>query len=64
MLVRTEASIFVIQLERTADPGWLKHAADHVRDSAAKLGDSAVPVVVVPFMGEFGKQLLREKGIS
>src|SRR6187549_3883476 len=64
LLIRVGRTTLIVEIKRLADPGWLSHAVDQVRAHAENLGKSAVPVVAVPFMGEVGKRVLRDAGVS
>lgn len=64
LIIRVGRTTLIVEIKRLADPGWLSHAVDQVRAHAENLGKSAVPVVAVPFMGEVGKRVLRDAGVS
>jgi len=64
LIVRIGRSTLVVEVRRLADPGGLRHVAAQARANAARAGKLAVPVIAVPFMGEVGKRLLRDAGIS
>lgn len=64
LVVRDGGVTLVIEMKRLAEPGWLGGAIDQARAAARTVGRNAVPVIVVPFMGEGGRKLCEQSKVS
>jgi len=64
LVARTSTATLALEIKRIGDPGWLRGAIEQVRTTARGVGVAAVPVVVVPFMGELGRKLCRDARVS
>ena len=64
LVVRDGQATLVVEMKRLGEPGWLGGAIEQVRAAARKIGRTAVPVVAVPFMGESGRKLCQDAGVS
>jgi len=64
LVVHMDCATLVLELKRLADPGWLRGTIAQTQSLANRYGPKAVPVIVVPFMGEGGRRLCREAKVS
>ena len=55
---------FVVEVKATASAANVAMAARHVRESADRVRPPAVPLVVVPFMGDVGQRVCAEADAS
>lgn len=62
--VRVGAVTFVVEWKASGTTAAISGAAEQIRRVAEELGQGAVPVVAVPFMGELGRSLCEEAGVS
>lgn len=63
-VVGTGPATLAVEVKGTMAIGSLDQAVQQVRAYASKVGRKAVPVVVVPFMTDMGRQLCAERGVS
>jgi Transcriptional regulator, AbiEi antitoxin, Type IV TA system len=64
MVVEHEHGRLVVEFKATSDTAAVGAAIAHVKTYARRIHRNAVPVVAVPFMGEVGKRLCDEAGVS
>ncbi len=57
LLVRAVGHAFVVEVLRAASPGALAAHASEVAAAARRQGRNAVPLLVVPFMGDAGRRV-------
>lgn len=55
---------FVVEWKGTSTVGTVTLAVERVRQYAQALGSETIPLVAVPYMGEMGRRLCEEAGIS
>lgn len=63
LLVSAAGHSFVVEVLGAASPGALAAHASHVTAAARRQGRKAVPVLVVPFMGDAGRRVCEDAGI-
>jgi len=63
-LLRTPAGEFIVEFKRNASAGAVDAALRQVEELRRQLAPRAVPLLVVPYMGETGKHLCEEAGTS
>jgi hypothetical protein len=56
--------VLAIEVKVTSDSTSIAPIVAQARHSAARVGKAAVPVVVVPFMGEVGRRVCAQAGVS
>ena len=64
LVVRAGRSVLAVQVKVTSDSASIAPAVEDVRRNAPSLGKMAVPVIVVPFMGEVGRRVCQQAGVS
>jgi hypothetical protein len=64
LVVRDGRSTLVVEVQRLAEPGWLREGIQSARAAASRVSRNAVPVLAVPFMAEGGRKACQEAGIS
>ena len=64
LLVEQEGRQFVIERKGSSEAAIVRNAAVEVQSRARAIGKRAVPVVVVPFMGDVGKRLCAEADVA
>ncbi|MFW6126234.1 MAG: hypothetical protein ACOC58_03930 [Chloroflexota bacterium] len=55
---------FLVEFKRSGSSGSVAGALDQLRRFAGDAGKRAIPLVVVPYMGEAGKRLCEERGAA
>ncbi len=63
-LLQTPAGEFVVEFKRSASAGTVDAALRQVEEIRRQLAPRALPLLVVPYMGETGKHLCEEAGTS
>lgn len=56
--------VFVIETKSSGAGAAVSHAAEQARASAASVSKKAVPIVVVPYMGETGRKVCQQAGVQ
>ena len=56
--------VFVVEWKSSGGAAAVSEAAQQVHAHAARVGKSAIPLVVVPFMGEVGRKLCEQAGVQ
>ncbi len=56
--------IFVFEHKNSGDAATVSYAIESLNKYAEKVDENAIPVVAVPFMGEVGRRLCEERGVS
>lgn len=64
LLVRVGRSLLAVEVKVTSDSASIAPMIDQARKVAPRLGKSAVPVVVVPYMSEGGRRICERAGVS
>jgi hypothetical protein len=64
LLVRVGRPVLAIEVKVTSDSSSIAPMVAQARQNASRIGKAAVPVVVVPFMGEVGRRLCEKAGVS
>ena len=64
LVVRVGRSVLAVQVKVTSDSASIGPTVENARRNAPSLGKMAVPVVVVPFMGEVGRRVCQQAGVS
>lgn len=64
ILVRVGRPVLAVEVKVTSDSASIAPIVAQARESASRIGKAAVPVVVVPFMGEVGRRLCKQAGVS
>lgn len=64
LLVRVGHRVLAVQVKSSSNSSSIAPAVEGVRHSAMRLGKSTVPVIVVPFMGEVGRRICEQAGVS
>jgi hypothetical protein len=64
LLVRVGRPLLAVQVKVTSDSASIAPVVEEARRNATKLGKTAVPVLVVPFMGEVGRGICERAGVS
>jgi hypothetical protein len=62
MILDFEGLIFVAELKRKGDTASVGKALRHAARAAKGYGKQALPLIVVPYMGQVGKELCEEAG--
>jgi DNA-binding MarR family transcriptional regulator len=64
LTIRSGNQVFVVECKSTGQAASVAMAARQARGFAKAWRKAAIPLVVVPFMGEVGRQLCEEEGVS
>ncbi len=64
LLVRVGRPILVVEVKAASDPASIARAVEQARHHAQGLGRAAVPLVAVSFMGDAGRRICAEAGVS
>jgi hypothetical protein len=64
LLVRVGRPVLAIEVKVTSDSATIAPMVAQARLNASRIGKAAVPVVVVPFMGEVGRRVCAQGGVS
>ena len=56
--------VFVIEFKSSGAAAVVSDAAEQVRAYAARVGKNAIPLVVVPYMGEVGRRRCEQAGVQ
>jgi hypothetical protein len=64
LVLKLDDRVVAIEIKAAARSAPVAYAARKVRDWAARQGDDAIPLVVVPYMGEQVAHVCREAGAS
>jgi hypothetical protein len=64
LIQKTENWTFVYEHKNSGDAPAVAYAIESLNRYAKAVAKNAVPVVVVPFMGEVGRRICRQKGVS
>jgi hypothetical protein len=64
LVVRLGRTALVVQVKLASDSRSIASSIEHARRVAPRFGKEAVPIVVVPFMGELGQRLSAQWGVS
>jgi hypothetical protein len=63
-IVKVGKHVFAIDLKSAGDATHVRSAIDHLRAHVHRLPKGAIPLVVVPYMGQVGSDLCEEAGIG
>lgn len=63
LLLRLGPHLLAVEAKTNSRAGLVAQAAENARQAAGK-GKAAIPLVAVPFMGEVGRKICREHGVS
>jgi hypothetical protein len=63
-VVEVDKYVFVMEIKSSGAGAAVSEAAKRVRDYAASVSKRAIPIVVVPYMGEVGRRLCEEAGVQ
>src|ERR1700720_4782891 len=63
-LISAPGHRLIVQYKQVASAGPLTEAVSRLKLSADTLQDSGQPLIVVPFMGEVGKEICDRTGVS
>ncbi len=64
LLVRIGRPVLVVEVKVTSDSASIAPMVAQAGHNASRIGKAAVPVVVVPFMGEVGRRLCEQAAVS
>ncbi len=64
MVISSGDKIMIVQCKASGQADSVAMAARQARDFANAVSTAAIPLVVVPYMGEVGQQLCEEAGVS
>jgi DNA-binding MarR family transcriptional regulator len=64
MVISSGDKIMIVQCKASGQADSVAMAARQARDFANAVSKAAIPLVVVPYMGEVGQQLCEEAGVS
>jgi DNA-binding MarR family transcriptional regulator len=64
MIARAGGFVFLVECKGRGEAAAAAMAARQVRDFAAHFKRKAIPVVAVPYMGEVGRKICEEAGVS
>lgn len=64
IVVRVGRTALVVEVKVASDSASISPMVAQARHNAARVGKAAVPVVVVPFMGEVGRRVCEQAGVS
>lgn len=64
LIQKTENWTFVYEHKNSGDAATVVYAVESLNKYAKAVAKNAVPVVVVPFMGDVGRKICRQKGVS
>ncbi len=63
-ILEVDKHVFVIESKSSGAAAAVSDAAEQVRAYAASVNKNAIPIVVVPYMGEAGRQVCRQAGVQ
>ena len=64
IVVRMPHGALVVEVKATDRAATLAPAVEQAKAAASRFGRKAVPIVVVPFMGDLAQRLCRDAGVS
>ena len=64
VLIRVGSHAFAVEWKRSGSLGQVTYAADRARHAAKGFGESAIPLVAVPYMGEEGRSLCARLNVA
>jgi hypothetical protein len=64
VVVAAGKHVFVLEIKSSGTAAAVSQAAERVRDYAGSVSKRAIPIVVVPYMGEVGRRLCEEAGVQ
>lgn len=64
LAVRVGPHLLIVAAKADSRAGMVAQAAEHAREAAKKARATAIPLVVVPFMGEVGRKICQDRGVS
>ncbi len=64
LLLRLGPHLLVVEVKTNSRAGMVAQAAENARQAARKGKATAIPLVAVPFMGEVGRKICQEQGVS
>jgi hypothetical protein len=64
VVVEAGKHVFVLEIKSSGAAAAVSQAAERVRDYAASVSKRAIPIVVVPYMGEVGRRRCAQAGVQ
>lgn len=64
LIQKVDDRVFVFEYKNSSDAPAVAYAIENVKNYAETLAENAIAVVAVPFMGNVGRRLCEEKGVS
>jgi hypothetical protein len=64
VVLRSQSHVFVVELKKSTSAAAIAAAAPQVREYARRVSRSAVPIVVVPYMGDAGRKACEQADVG